>query len=266
MIPQESHSSRQRRRLQVAGILFCACLLSATPALFAQENRGSQPAGPMNEFDTGGTGNSAAFTGAAADHRSIKELAQSLKSGERSARTEAVMALGQSGDSHAVKPLIESLKDRDPYIRAFAGMALIRIGAPAVQPLIAAMKDNDLYVSALSAMALSSIKDPRAHDALMRALQEHNSRAIFGSHTFFVKLGVPGSESALIEALNKFPSQEMAEEFLNSGNPALVSSANDWARKYKHSLKPAPATASVHWGSGHDTALQSASNHPLSAQ
>jgi HEAT repeat protein len=176
------------------------------------------------------------------------------------------MALGQSGDSHAVKPLIESLKDRDPYIRAFAGMALIRIGAPAVQPLIAAMKDNDLYVSALSAMALSSIKDPRAHDALMRALQEHNSRAIFGSHTFFVKLGVPGSESALIEALNKFPSQEMAEEFLNSGNPALVSSANDWARKYKHSLKPAPATASVHWGSGQDTALQSASNHPLSAQ
>jgi HEAT repeat protein len=252
--------------LKVVGILIWSCLLSTAPAVLAQDGTTSQPVSPVSELTTGIAGNSAAIAKAATDHRSVKELAEALKSDDREARSEAVVALGQSKDSHAVKALIASLKDRDPYVRAYAGMALIRIGTPAVPPLINAMKENDLYVSALSALALSSMKDPRAHNALMKAMQEHNSKAIFGTHTFFVKLGVPGSESALIEALNKFPSQEMAEEFLNSGNPALVMAAKDWAQKYKRTLKPALNSALVHWGSAQETPVQTASNPVQSAQ
>jgi len=266
MIPQESHSSRQCKQLKVASILFCSCLASVVPAVFAQDGTANQAVNPTNEFNPGITIDSAAITRAASDHRSVKELAQSLKSDDRSARTEAAIALGQSKDSHAVKPLIESLKDRDPYVRAYAGASLIRIGTPAVQPLINAMKENDLYASALSALALTSFKEQRAHNALMKALEEHNSKAIFGAHTFYVRLGMPGSESALIEALNKFPSREMAEEFINSGNPALQAAANDWAQKYKHTLKPSTSVASVHWGSGLEAPVQTASNPTLAAQ
>jgi len=55
----------------------------------------------------------------------------------------------------------------------------------------------------------------------MSALNEQNAKVILGVHTFYVKLGVKGSEGALIETLKKYPSREIAEEFLNCGNPAL---------------------------------------------
>jgi hypothetical protein len=115
-----------------------------------------------------------------------------------------------------------------------------------------ALKDTDPYVPALAALALSTMKDPQSHDALMKVLQEHNARAIFGIHTYYVKLGVPGSEPALIEALNKYPSREMAEEFLNSGNPALQKAAEEWAIHYNRTLRSASTSASVRWGSAED--------------
>jgi hypothetical protein len=267
MIPQKFHSSLQSKGSKVAGMLVCGCMVSMTPAVWGQGGQASQPSGSLESGVTsnaGVPGNWSEPVNKTTDRRSVKELAAALKSGDRTARGEAAASLGQSKDSHAMKPLIEALKDKDPYVRAFADMALIRIGAPAIEPLISAMKDNELYVAALSALALTSMKDARAHAALMKALSEHNSRAIFGTHTFFVRIGVPGSESALIEALEKFPSREMAEEFLNSGNPALQKAANDWALKYKQSLKPAPTTALVRWGMGQETSLQTASN-PISA-
>ena len=262
MIVHASHSTRIHGQRKVANIVALGCLFAVASAIAAQDGRMNGPASgdpgtnAMVHIDSSGS------VRTAADHRSIKELTAALKNDDRATRTEAIAALGQTGNAHAVKPLIASLKDRDPYVRAYAGMALIHIGNPAIEPLISAMKDNDLYVSALSALALSSMKDSRAHNALMTALQEHNSRAIFGTHTFFVKLGMPGSESALIESLNKFPSQEMAEEFFNSGNPALASAANEWAQKYKHPLKL--TTATVHWGSGPGAPIETASN-PLPA-
>jgi hypothetical protein len=269
MIQQVCHSSLQGKWLKIAGMLFCGCLVSRTAAVFAQGDTASQPGVLPNAGVTsnaGVPGNPAAPVKRTTDRRSIKQLTEALKSGDRTVRGDAAAALGQSGDAHAVKPLIEALKDRDPYVRAFADMALIRIGAPAVEPLISAMKDNELYVAALSALALTSMKDARAHAALMKALEEHNSRAIFGTHTFFVRIGLPGSESALIEALEKYPSREMAEEFINSGDPALQKAANDWAQKYRQSLKPGPITASVHWGSGLEMPVQAASASIPAAQ
>jgi hypothetical protein len=100
----------------------------------------------------------------------------------------------------------------------------------------------------------------------MNALQEHNSRAIFGIHTYFVKLGVPGSEPALIEALDKFPSREMAEEFLNSGNPALEKAAQDWATRFKRTLRTSSTSAAVRWGSAEDMPQQTAANSVAGAQ
>jgi hypothetical protein len=121
-----------------------------------------------------------------------------------------------------------------------------------------ALKESDPYVPALAALALSTMKDSSSHDALMKALQEHNSRAIFGIHTYYVKLGVPGSEAALIEALDKYPSREMAEEFLSSGNPALQQAAKAWAIRFNRTLRTTSAAAAVRWGSAEDMAQQPA--------
>jgi len=172
MILQVRHSSLQSRSLKVAGMLFCGCLVS-TPAVFSQGGPAIQPGNLLIAGVTGTSNvptNTATSQSRVTDRRSIKELAQALKSGDRVARGNAAATLSQSKDSHAVKPLIEALKDEDPYVRAIADMALIKLGTPAVQPLISAMKDNDLYTSALSALALTSMNDARAHDALIKAL------------------------------------------------------------------------------------------------
>jgi hypothetical protein len=91
----------------------------------------------------------------------------------------------------------------------------------------------------------------------MNALNDHNSKVILGIHTYFVKLGVPGSEGALIEALNKYPSRKIAEEFLNSGNPVLANAANEWATKYHQKLEQNTSPTSVRWGSAQDAPPQS---------
>jgi hypothetical protein len=115
-------------------------------------------------------------------------------------------------------------------------------------------------------MALSAIKDPRAHQALMTALSDRNTKVILGVHTYFVKLGVPGSEPALIEALDKFPSRRMAEEFLNSGNPVLANAANDWAAKYHQKLEQNTSATSVRWASAQDAPPQASANSAAAPQ
>ncbi len=262
MVSHQSLCRPQTRSWRTAGFLLCGSLLLPAPALLSQATLPSQPDSQSIGANSGAVNDSAPPMAPARDPRSIKELAAALKSSDRNVRGTAIEALGESRDPHAVKPLIAALKDGDPYVRAFADTALIKIGPPAVEALIGTLKDSDPYVPALSAMALSSIKDPRSHRALMTALNEHNTKVILGIHTYFVKLGVPGSEPALIEALNKFPSRRMAEEFLNSGNPVLASAANEWATRYRQKLEQSSSATTVRWGSAQDTPPTNANPAP----
>jgi hypothetical protein len=255
MIPQQ-FPCPQIRSWRTAGFLLSISLLLPASALLSQARPPSQPDSQTNDANPGAVNDSAPPVAAAKDPRSIKQLTAALKSPDRTVRGTAVEALGETKDPHAVRPLIGALKDSDPYVRAFADTALINIGQPAVEALIGTLKDSDPYIPALSAMALSTIKDQRAHQALMNALNDHNSKVILGIHTYFVKLGVSGSEPALIEALNKFPSRKMAEEFLNSGNPVLANAANDWATKYHQKLEQNVSATSVRWGSAQDAPPQ----------
>ncbi|MGA9671206.1 MAG: HEAT repeat domain-containing protein [Terracidiphilus sp.] len=260
MVPQQSPYPPQSRSWKTAGILLLVSLFLPAPALLSQASTPGQPDNPPADDNSPGVDNPAPPTPVVRDSRSIKQLTAALKSSDRTVRGTAVEALGESKDPRAVKPLIAALKDSDPYVRAFADTALINIGPPAVEALIGTLKDSDPYIPALSAMALSTIKDARAHQALMTALTEHNTKVILGIHTYFVKLGVPGSEPALIEALNKFPSRRMALEFLNSGNPVLAGAANQWATKYHQQLDQSTSATPVRWGSAQDTPSQPDTN------
>jgi HEAT repeat protein len=232
-------------------MLVCFCLLGFEP-VYGQTDSTSQPAGKVKSPDTGVRRNAVAKQSTIKDARDIKKLIAALKDKDRTVRGTSAATLGEMKTVRAVKPLISALKDRDPWVRAQADASLIEIGPPAVEPLIAVLKDNDPFVPALSALALTKIKDPRADTALMTALREQNAKVILGVHTFYVRLGVQGSEAALIETLKKYPSREIADEFLNCGNPALKEAAQAWEHKFNQRLRQFPPGTAVQWGSGRE--------------
>jgi hypothetical protein len=167
--------------------------------------------------------------------------------------------LGDIKDPRAVEPLIAALKDTDSHVRFDAAWALGQIKDPrAVEPLIVALKDTGTYselqihghVSAQAAQALGQIKDPRAVSSLLAVLRERNTQAIAAAYTFFIELGEPGSEDALIETLNKSGTLQMADELLNCGNSKLERAAQGWAQTNGYRIMHLPTgESSVRWGS-----------------
>jgi hypothetical protein len=88
---------------------------------------------------------------------------------------------------------------------------------------------------------------------LLAAWKQHDLAAIAGAYTIFIKLGEPGSEDLLIEALNQFGGPEMAGDFLNCGDSKLKSAAVSWAASHDFQIDATfgRATAgggSVQWG------------------
>ena len=233
-----------------AFLLACVCLLGPAPAALGKSDRISQLARLLKYPDPVVRKEAIGEMAKINDPHAVKHLVAMLKDEDRSVRESATDALGDMKAEAAVKPLVGALRDPDPYVRAWADTALIKIGPASVLPLTEVLKDSDPYVPALSALALSQIKDPRAASALITVLNDHNVKAILGVHTYFVKLGRAGSESALIEALGKYPTKTMAKEFLNSGNPVLQEAANAWARKYKQKIGPPHPEGAIRWGSG----------------
>jgi len=229
----------------------CFCLLGPEPVC-GQADSQSQPASEVKSPDKGARKDARAKKNSAKDNRDVKKLITALKDKDRIVRGTSATTLGEMKTVSAVKPLIGALKDKDPWVRAQADASLIAIGAPAVEPLISVLKDSDPFVPALSALALTKINDPRADSALMNALNEQNAKVILGVYFFYIRLGVKGSEGALIETLRKYPSREIAEQFHNSGNPALEKAASEWASKYNQKFGPAPPGGAVKWGSGRE--------------
>jgi hypothetical protein len=79
---------------------------------------------------------------------------------------------------------------------------------------------------------LAKVKDPRVESALLEALSQDDSAVIAGAYPFYIKKGKPGSEDALIEALYRFGNEEMAQNFLNSGDVKLEHAASEWATSH----------------------------------
>lgn len=64
---------------------------------------------------------------------------------------------------------------------------------------------------------------------------------------FAIKAGIPGSESVLIEALNKYGSVEGANFLLNAGNPTLKAAATSWAKSHGYAVKEG-GVGNAKWG------------------
>jgi HEAT repeat protein len=213
------------------------------------------------------------------DLRAVNPLIATLKDKDPGTRMCAVEALGKIKDPRAINPLIAALndkgweirgsgfeasnnigtipvaylnaavKDRGWYLREKAAEALGEIGTLAVEPLIAALMDTDTIVRKGAAEALSNMNDPRAVSALLAAWKKGNSAVITGADFFFIQRGEPGSEDALIEALNQFGDREMAYDLLNCGNSKLEEAARAWAKSHGYQNMKIPGRGSAQWGS-----------------
>jgi HEAT repeat protein len=186
------------------------------------------------------------------DPRAVEPLLEALQA--KDLQFHAARSLGEIKDPRAVEPLIAALKDNDSEFREQAAQSLGLLKDPrAVEPLIAilkdpAHKDTDSHFRNTAADALGLIGSPEAVNFLLTALREHNTEIIAGADSFFIRRGEPGSEDALIEALNKSGDHYMAADFLNSGNEKLHGAAEDWASRNNYETTYMPGSGSASWG------------------
>jgi HEAT repeat protein len=159
-------------------------------------------------------------------------------------------ALSAIGDPRAVAPLIEYMRT-GPSGRDRVPDDLLHFGSPVVEPLIALLHDSNDKTRQLAADTLSRGCSPRGKEALLIALKEHNLAAISGAYEFYVSLGQQGSESDLVETLNRYGEQQMVEYFLNCGDVQLEDAARAWGAKHYPWMKEMPQQMyGVTWGKG----------------
>jgi len=169
--------------------------------------------------------------------RAVEPLIVALKDEDGYVRSMAARALGEIKDVRAVEPLIVALKDKDGFLRRWAAEALGKIkDVRAVEPLILAMKDENLFVRRKAAEALGKITIVGTIEPLSAALKVKNLEVIAEAYIFFIQRGESGTEVLLIEALNKYGSKEMAEDFVNCGNRQLEVAGRKWANERNYTI------------------------------
>jgi HEAT repeat protein len=219
------------------------------------------------------------------DPGAIEPLIASLKDPDAGVRSNALYALGFFKDPRAVQPAIAATQDPDVNVRAAAVTALYYINDPsALDTFIAALKDQDSRVRGAAIGALGRTKDPRAIEPLISVLNDiPNQQSVwqelagigmpavdpllavlksgsYGARTkaalALIKIGKPGTESDLIEALNTTNDLEIAQAALNSGNFSLEAAARTWASKHNVPITDQTTQFPMYpaWGSaGHAT-------------
>jgi hypothetical protein len=230
MIPLKLCRSWQTGRRFAAGLLACFCLLGLVPTGCRRTDDVSR----LKNRKADVRREAANSLGVDQDPRAVGPLIDALDDKDADVRQEAAWALGEIGDPRAVGPLIGKLKDPAANVRWQAVEALGKINGPrAVAPLIAALKDADADVR------------EGATDALGQILGKLGTSAVVP----LIRRGEPGTEDALIQALNESNDREMAEDFLNCGNSKLEDAAGAWASKHGYRIESNPGRGHVGWGS-----------------
>ncbi len=166
-----------------------------------------------------------------------------MKSRNDLEREAAVSTLGSILFSHGdlgqviAPPLVAALGDSDSKVSRVA-VDYLGCGEGCIEPLLSETEDSDSTVRLKVFRALflnlgGEHPDPRVKAAFLDVLNRQDTTVIAYYHKYFIGLGVPGSEDALIKALGHsgtgWRTEAMAEDFLNCGNPKLEAAAQHWA-------------------------------------
>jgi len=169
-------------------------------------------------------------------------------------RLAAALSLAKLGDVRAVEPLVRALPNRDalpallalgkpavlPVIeelrstatRSRAMTVLVAFGKVAVDPLIeVARNDSGKYARLAALKVLSEIEDERGAAVVETALKVPELEFTLAAYRYLIRTGRTADESRLINALRNGGNNEMAHDFVTSGNPALKAAAEEWVRK-----------------------------------
>lgn len=214
------------------------------------------------------------------DVRALEPLVASLRKSKGFVNEGTAIALGHLKDGRAVVPLVAAAKSGNVGWGNVC-QALVEIGAPAVESLMAVCKEDsnartrreaihalgwikddraiDLMIVALhdvdagvqfnaaDALCRQNSSDPLISKALLNGLKERNVNIVAGADNFFIRMGKPGTENLLIQALNNYQYINIMEDFINSGNVKLSNAAYDLAKRKGYSVRPA-GSGGPRWG------------------
>lgn len=175
---------------------------------------------------------------------------------------EAVCALAEMKDERAIAPIVRFIKNNSwpdgvdlsnnkrfdfPYL----GSSLAAFGKPALPAITRLLEDKHWQVRIIAGAALSAIDDPKAQEVLMDVLKNRNLAAIAGGRNFYISKGKPGTETVLVESLNKYGDFWMTGVFLCSGNRILEKAATYHGRKNRYCftcMRTLGRGVDLHWG------------------
>jgi HEAT repeat protein len=209
----------------------------------------------------------------------VEPLIEALKLKSEKRREVAADALGAIGDARAVEPLI-AYGNRSYAASLVASAALAEIGKPAVKPLTAALnqavKSGDRDAAEMALLPLGEIGDLRAAPAVTAAMQSDLPPVAWqaASDTLaklyrkdvptllamlkspdtvriywgLIGLGRAGTVDELIAALDAYGGEEMAEDYLNSGNEKLEDVGRAWAEARGYTITEIPGFDGQPWG------------------
>ena len=174
----------------------------------------------------------------------VAAIAAALEDGDTALRLEAIDCLGAIGGPGAAEALIGQVASKDEEVRIAAIEALGEAGdRMATATLVKALKDKDLYYAA-SAALVEIYRDDAA--PLLKYLKAKSTVKVYFA---LIRIGQDDTEDALVTALQKYGTKDMAVDYLNCGNAKLEKAARRWAAAHGYTVITLPGGASVTWGS-----------------
>jgi len=156
-----------------------------------------------------------------------KAIVRAFADPKNDVKMAAIVALSSTKNEHAVPLLLRALKDKSSSVRLGAANALgVRASAidaergAAYEALSAAFTDEtDAQTALAMAMSMRNTTDPRAVDALIKAVQDRYVQQSVAAATALMTLHEPKVFDALAAALEKTD----AGDLINSASKALAS-------------------------------------------
>ena len=175
----------------------------------------------------------------------VAGVAAALKIANATVKIAAIGHLAAIGGPAAVKVVMGQVASTNAGVRDAAIGALGDMGDPVATAMLvkalANVKTVDLATSALARIHRGNAS------ALLKYLKSSSTIRIYLP---IIRIGQPGTESALVSALNKFGYKDMAVDYLNCGNPTLDKAAHTWATNHGYRVYTASGGGgAVAWGS-----------------